>query len=138
MFGFAATFFTLGQEIAALFTSDAEVISIAASIFVVAGAFQLFDGLQVIAVGALRGLGETRIPVLIGAFAYWVVGISLATMLAFHQNLGVLGLWYGFVAGLAVAAVALLWVWQRQARDPLQHQRTTTTPAGLDHEHPAG
>ena len=138
MLGFAVIFLTLGREIAAIFTSDAEVIAIAASIFVVAGAFQLFDGLQVIAVGALRGLGETRIPVVIGAFAYWVVGISLATILAFHQNLGVLGLWYGFIAGLAVAAVALLWVWNRQARNPLQHRITTSNTTGLDPGQPAG
>ena len=114
------------------------MVSIAAQIFAVAGAFQLFDGVQVIAVGALRGLGETRIPVIIGALAYWVVGISLATTLAFHLELGVLGLWYGFVAALAVAAVALLAVWNRQAKNPLQHRFGGATDATLDPGHSGG
>jgi len=138
MIGFAMAFFTLGREIAELFTTDPEVISIAARIFAVAGAFQLFDGVQVIAVGALRGLGETRIPVIIGALAYWVVGISLATTLAFHLELGVLGLWYGFVVALAVAAAALLVVWNRQAKDPLQHRFGGSTGAALDPGHSGG
>ena len=138
MIGFAIAFFTLGREIAELFAADPEVISIAARIFVVAGAFQLFDGVQVIAVGALRGLGETRIPMIISALAYWVVGISLAMGLAFHLELGVLGLWYGFVAALAVAAAALLVVWHRQAKNPLRHRIAGSTTPPLDPGHPSG
>jgi MATE family multidrug resistance protein len=121
MFVFAGAFFFFGREIAAVFTDEKAVIAIATSILTVAAAFQLVDGAQVIAVGALRGLGETRLPMRIAALSYWLVGMSLAVTLAFGMGLGIIGLWYGFVAGLALACVLLLGVWSRHARDPLRH-----------------
>ncbi|MFP6663007.1 MAG: MATE family efflux transporter [Deltaproteobacteria bacterium] len=121
MFVFAAAFLFFGREIAAVFTDETAVITIAASILTVAAAFQLVDGTQVVAVGALRGLGETRLPMRIALLSYWMVGMSLAVALAFWMGLGVIGLWYGFVVGLALACVLLVGVWFRHARDPLHH-----------------
>ena len=79
------------------------------------------DGTQVVTVGALRGLGETRLPFRISALSYWAVGMSLAATLAFGLGRGVIGLWYGFVVGLALACVLLVAVWVRHAREPLAH-----------------
>jgi MATE family multidrug resistance protein len=73
----------------------------------VAGAFQIADGVQVTASGALRGLKDTRIPMLLAAFGYWGIGFWLGRALAFSMGLGVVGLWWGLFAGLATAAVCL-------------------------------
>lgn len=118
---FAAAFVFLGRPIAEIFTNETPVIDIATSILMIAAAFQLVDGTQVVTVGALRGLGETRLPMRISALSYWLIGMTLAATLAFATGLGVFGLWYGFVAGLAFACVLLLAVWTRHARDPLSH-----------------
>jgi len=69
--------------------------------------FQLVDGLQVAAIGALRGLKDTRVPMLITMVSYWLVGLGAGVGLAFGLGLAGVGLWYGLVAGLAVAAVWL-------------------------------
>lgn len=121
MVAFALAFLLLGNEIARVFTDEQPVIHLAASILSVAALFQLFDGTQIVAVGALRGLGETRLPFRIAALSYWLVGMSLAATLAFGLGWSVLGLWYGFVVGLALACALLLSVWARHARDPLGH-----------------
>ena len=89
--------------------ANAEVISLAAAFLAIAAMFQLFDGLQVSASGALRGLKDTRVPMLITLFAYWFVGIGSGAFLGFAARLGGRGLWLGLVIGLAVAAVLLAW-----------------------------
>ena len=121
MLGFACVFLFFGQDLARVFTNEVPVIRLATSILAVAALFQLFDGTQVVTVGALRGLGETALPFRISALSYWAVGMSLAMTLAFGREQGVIGLWYGFVAGLALACVLLVAVWSRHARDPLAH-----------------
>ena len=72
-----------------------------------AAAFQLFDGLQATANGALRGLKDTRVPMLITLVSYWVVGMPVAWWLGFHTALGAAGLWWGLTAGLGMAALGL-------------------------------
>ena len=71
------------------------------------GAFQLFDGTQVVACGILRGLGRTRPAAIANAVGYWVVGLPFGLWLAFSQELGVVGVWYGFLLGLGIVAVVL-------------------------------
>lgn len=88
--------------------ANAAVIGHAVAFLAVAAAFQLFDGLQVTALGALRGLKDTRAPMLITLVSYWVVGLGGGVALAFGFGLGGIGLWWGLVLGLAVAGAALL------------------------------
>jgi len=82
-----------------------------------AGVFQVFDGTQVTASGALRGLKDTRVPMLLAAFGYWGIGFWLGRALAFEGGFGAAGLWCGLVAGLATSAICLtvrLWLVLRQ------------------------
>lgn len=83
------------------------VVRYAATFLTMAGAFQLFDGVQVAAVGALRGLKDTRIPMLITLLSYWVVGFVIGLVCAFGLDMGPRGMWFGLIAGLACAAVLL-------------------------------
>lgn len=93
--------------IAALYTGDAAVAALAVQLLHVAAAFQISDGLQVSAGGALRGLHDTRGPMLITLFAYWLIGFPFGWWLAFGHGQGAPGLWFGLVAGLSCAALLL-------------------------------
>jgi multidrug resistance protein, MATE family len=107
-----ATLLFGNQAIAALYTGDAAVIALAASLLLMAAAFQFPDGVQVLSVGALRGLKDTRMPMLIAAFAYWGIGMPLGAALGLGLGtqvpaMGPIGMWIGLIAGLTVAAVLL-------------------------------
>ncbi|MEB3211138.1 MAG: MATE family efflux transporter [Leptolyngbyaceae bacterium] len=86
-----------------------EVITIAAGLLGVAAMFQIFDGVQVTTLGALRGIKDTRIPMGIGMVAYWGVGFTTGYITGFHLGMGGVGLWLGLAVGLGVAAIALIW-----------------------------
>ena len=104
---FAAVYLTLGSWIAGWFTEDPAVRALTAQLLILAGVFQVFDGIQIASSGALRGFGDTKIPFLFGILAYWVVALPVSHLAAFHFGLGASGIWIGFVVGLGVAAVAL-------------------------------
>jgi MATE family multidrug resistance protein len=93
--------------IVALYTRDAAVASLAATLLMLAAAFQFPDGVQVLSAGALRGLKDTRLPMLLTAFAYWGVGMPLGAGLGLGLGWGPRGMWIGLIAGLLVAAVLL-------------------------------
>ncbi|CAH2599260.1 putative multidrug resistance protein NorM [Rhodovastum atsumiense] len=97
----------LSQVIAGLYTADADVIAASAGLLLLAAVFQFSDGIQVAAAGALRGLKDTRVPMLITAFSYWGVGMPLGLVLAFPGGLAAPGVWMGLIAGLTCAAVLL-------------------------------
>ncbi len=103
----ASVLFVAPGGIAALYTRDAAVATFAAELIVLAAVFQLSDGIQAVGNGALRGLKDTRVPMLITAFAYWVVGMPVGAWLAFAAGHGARGMWYGLIAGLTVAAILL-------------------------------
>jgi MATE family multidrug resistance protein len=107
---------TVPEQIARLYTDDTAVIALAAQLLVLAGLFQFSDGLQVAAGGALRGLKDTRLPMLITTFAYWGVGMPVGWWLAFRADLGARGMWMGLIAGLSMAAVLLTTRFWRLAR----------------------
>jgi MATE family multidrug resistance protein len=86
---------------------NAEIISIASKLLLVASVFQISDGIQVVVLGALRGLQDVKIPMYITFVAYWVVGFPISYFLGIHTNLGVTGIWIGLLAGLTAAAVFL-------------------------------
>lgn len=100
-------------ELAALYLDAskpdaAAVLAYAGGLVVIAGLFQLVDGLQAIAAGLLRGVKDTTVPMILAMISYWAIGFSLAYVLAFHYGFGGTGVWMGFVCGLAAAAVLLL------------------------------
>lgn len=100
-----------------LFSSDPQVLALGAALLAVAAVFQLFDGLQGVATGVLRGLGETRIPMLANLFGHWFVGLPLGYVLCFMLHFGVIGLWWGFSSGLIICGAVLVWVWHRRSRE---------------------
>nr|HPG95605.1 MATE family efflux transporter [Dokdonella sp.] len=103
----ATLLFTIPEHIAALYTTDGAVIALAAQLLALAAIFQLSDGVQAASNGALRGLKDTRVPMLISGVAYWCVGMPVGLWLAFHKGLGAPGMWMGLIAGLSAAAVLL-------------------------------
>jgi MATE family multidrug resistance protein len=105
----ALLFLTLPRPLAAMYTNDAAVIAIAASLIPVAGVFQVVDGMQAVGAGVLRGLGDARVPLVAMLAGYWVIGVPVSVWLGFKTTLGPVGLWWGFVAGLGSVALFLLW-----------------------------
>lgn len=97
--------------------ANAALIALAVRYLAIAAAFQLFDGAQAVAAGVLRGLQDTRIPMIIAVLGYWTVGFGLAIGLGFFTPLRGSGVWFGLAAGLVVVAALLLWRWRR--RGPL-------------------
>ncbi|CAN5349065.1 MATE family efflux transporter [soil metagenome] len=97
------------NAIVALYTSNATVAEIAVSLLFIAAIFQISDGLQVGAAGALRGFKDTRLPMLLNFISYWLIGFPLAWYLGLIARLGPQAVWVGFVAGLSVAAILLTW-----------------------------
>ncbi|WP_239493438.1 MATE family efflux transporter [Luteitalea sp. TBR-22] len=108
----AAAFFLAPAAIIGLYTREAAVIAIGSQLLGVAATFQLFDGLQVATTGALRGLGETRVPMLVSLVGYWVTGLPLAWWLCFRGGQGVIGLWLGLAVSLFMVGTALLVLWR--------------------------
>lgn len=96
-----------GRHIAAFYTVDPQVQEVAIALLFVAAVFQISDGLQVGAAGALRGFKDTRVPMLINVFSYWMIGFPLAWVLGIKLQLGPQSVWTGLVAGLTVCAVLL-------------------------------
>jgi MATE family multidrug resistance protein len=105
---FAMLFLTSGEFIARLFVREHDVVVLAAHLLVIAGIFQLVDGIQVIGSGLLRGLRETLSPMVITVAAYWFVALPLGGWLMFSLHEGASGMWIGLAAGLAVAAALLV------------------------------
>ncbi|MGE3801281.1 MAG: MATE family efflux transporter [Candidatus Kapaibacterium sp.] len=100
-----ATIFTLiPDRLATIFTADPPVVAYATSLLALAGAFQISDGIQVLAIGALRGMKDTARPMVTNLISYWLIGIPCGWLLAFKAGLGGQGLWWGLVIGLSVAA----------------------------------
>lgn len=90
-----------------IYIANADVIAIASPLIVIAGFFQLSDGLQVVCTGALRGLQDVKIPSVFVFIAYWVIGLPLGYYLGFKAGLGSVGIWYGLLIGLTLTAIAL-------------------------------
>lgn len=126
MIGPAVLFAAVPAGLIALFidigdAANERVVALATSYLLIAAAFQLFDGCQAIAVGSLRGLKDTRVPMLIGFVGYIVIGVSASYALGFHTALGGVGVWLGLLVALVLVAVLLT----------LRFHRTTAARAGL-------
>ncbi|MBK6800093.1 MATE family efflux transporter [Novosphingobium sp.] len=93
---------------------NAALVGFAVQYMMVAAAFQLFDGAQAVMAGALRGLQDTRVPMAMALFGYWVVGFAICLWLGFRTPLAGIGVWIGLAAGLVVVAALLTWRWHRR------------------------
>jgi len=123
MAGSAITFLVLPRQLAALFTEEPVVVAVAATLLPVAGVFQVFDGMQVVAAGILRGIGDTRVPMLVSLVGFWLVGMPVSLAFGFGLRWGATGLWWGFVAGLGAVAMALTWRVRRMLAGTLERIR---------------
>jgi MATE family multidrug resistance protein len=104
------------QAIVRAYTDDSDVAVLAAQLLVLAAVFQFSDGIQVTAGGALRGLKDTTMPMIITVLAYWAIGMPVGYWLAFGLGYGARGMWMGLVAGLTAAAVLLTLRFLRASR----------------------
>lgn len=111
----AVMLFFFSHSIARIYSPDSEVVRMGSALLLVSAAFQLFDGLQVVTTGALRGAGNTRTPMFAHLFGYWIIGVPLGTILCFKFGLGAVGFWSGLCVALILIGSLLLLVWRRMA-----------------------
>ncbi len=111
-----AIFFMVPARLIGLFTTDTRVIAIGVSLLSVAAVFQLFDGLQGVATGILRGVGNTRTPMWSNFVGHWLIGLPVGWSLCFVSGWGVVGLWIGLSLGLILVAITLVGVWMKTTR----------------------
>lgn len=105
----ALGFFFLRHWLPTWYVEDVDVIYWAAQFFIVVALFEIFDGVQAVAIGALRGMSDTKWPSIITFFAYWILGLPGGYLLAFHLGVGPMGIWIGLLIGLVVASTTLTW-----------------------------
>ncbi|MDE3188923.1 MAG: MATE family efflux transporter [Acidobacteriota bacterium] len=111
----AVVFLVAPGPLIALYTRDPQVMAVGPGLLWVAAAFQIFDGIQTVCTGALRGLGETRAPMVANFVGYWVLGLPLGLTLCFVLRWGIYGMWIGLTLALIVIAVTLLVRWRRDS-----------------------
>jgi MATE family multidrug resistance protein len=131
----ALVFLMIPGPLIRAFTGDSAVIETGVALLFVAAVFQLFDGLQGVTTGVLRGLADTRTPMIWNLAGHWCLGLPLGYALCFPIGLGVVGLWWGLSAGLMVCGVALLAVWLRRVRSA---EMVTVTVSGNGDSHRFG
>jgi MATE family multidrug resistance protein len=107
MTGTAVLFVSVPDILSGLYTPDPAVLAVALVLIPIAGVFQIFDGTQIVLLGILRGLGDTRTPMIVGALGFWLFGFPISLILAFQVGAGPVGLWWGLVAGLGAVALFL-------------------------------
>jgi MATE family multidrug resistance protein len=112
----AVAFLVVPRAIVRIYTADPALIPPASALLFVAAFFQLFDGMQTVATGALRGAGDTRTPMLCHLCFYWLVGLPLGAYLCFRMGLGAPGMWAGLSVALIMIGSALLYFWRRKER----------------------
>jgi MATE family multidrug resistance protein len=113
-------FLTVPGPLARAYTDAPEVLAMAVALIPLAGAFQVFDGIQVTSIGILRGLGDTRTPMITGVLGFWLLGLPVSLLIGFRFGYGPEGLWWGLVLGLVAVAGFLLYRLHRKLREPLR------------------
>ena len=115
----AITLVSIPRPLIELYTSDPRVLAVGPALLGIVAAFQIFDGIQIVSTGALRGLGETRVPMFANLVGYWVLGLPLGFLLCFGLGQGIYGLWIGLTLALVVIALSLLVRWRRDSEKQL-------------------
>ena len=110
------TFLLIPNVIIGMFTRNQDVLRVGTSLLALASVFQLFDGIQGVTTGTLRGLGNTHVPMKVNLVAHWLLGLPTSYVLCFILGWGVYGLWVGLSMGLIVTGIILLRVWQQEIR----------------------
>ncbi len=128
----AAVFMSAPTFLATRYTQEAATLAVAVSLIPIAGVFQVFDGMQAVTSGVLRGTGDTRIPAILHMVAFWGVGIPLGAVLGFHTPLRERGLWWGLTAGLAAAAILQTWRVIVRLRGDISRVEMDDVPLPLD------
>ena len=118
-------FVLMPEELIRLFSDDPDVLRVGTSLLLLAAVFQLFDGIQGVITGTLRGIGDTRTPMLVNLLAHWLLGLPISYTLCFVIGWGVYGLWVGLSLGLIIVGVILLYVWTQKIR---HYRLTGVTP----------
>lgn len=116
MICFGISFIIFRNFFPTLYIKEKEVITIASQLLIVAALFQIFDGLQATGIGVLRGLTDTKIPMLISFASYWIIGIPISVVLGFYFELGAVGIWIGLLVGLALLGITLLYRFNVKSR----------------------
>jgi MATE family multidrug resistance protein len=109
-------FLVFWRPISRIFTPDEKVVRAGATLLAVAAFFQLFDGIQTVVTGALRGTGDPRTPMVCHFTAYWLIGLPLGYILCFRLLMGARGLWIGLSVALVLIGLGLLIVWVHRLR----------------------
>ena len=120
MFVFAIIMVLFRTILPTFYIDDSNVISIAATLLIAAAIFQIPDGVQVVSLGALRGLQDVKIPTFITFVAYWVFGLPVSYFSAFYFNMGPLGIWLGLVIGLILSSSLLSWRFLQKSKLALE------------------
>jgi MATE family multidrug resistance protein len=110
----AVVFLAAPRALAGVFTRDTAVLATSVALLRVAAAFQLFDGMQGVTTGVLRGLGDTRTAMLANVVGHWLIGLPFAAFMAFGLGWGVIGLWTGLSISLTLVGIVLIAVWRRR------------------------
>ena len=136
MLGFSAVFWFIPSQLIGLFLDYNDpafrpVFELAVSLLAVAAWFELFDGAQTIAMGAIRGLKDAKTTFLVGLFCYWVIGAPMAWLLAFTFGWGPTGVWWGLALGLACASISLTLAFEWKVRRMLKQERKAAKVAGV-------
>jgi len=132
MLSSGALFVAIPRALIGLFSSDPAVLTVGSSLLYLAAIFQLFDGIQGVITGTLRGIGDTRTPMLVNLAAHWLLGLPVSYTLCFVVGWGVWGLWVGLSLGLIVTGGILLWAWTVKIR-----QHVMLAPAAVKPQVPS-
>ena len=116
MLGSAVMFFVMPATLIRIYSSDPSVIEVGIVLLFICSVFQLFDGLQTVATGALRGLGDTRTAMFFNLIGHWLIGLPIGYWLCFRRGWGVAGLWTGLSVGLILIGASLLLAWHQKSR----------------------
>lgn len=108
----ALLFIAIPRPILEIYTRDERVLLLGTHILLIVAAFEVFDGAQIVSIGVLRGLGETRVPMLLNFAGYWLFGLPLGAVLCFKMRWGLSGLWIGLTVALITIAVLMLLRWR--------------------------
>jgi MATE family multidrug resistance protein len=111
----AVVFLLAPHAVLVVYTNQAAVVNMGVPLLALAAAFQIFDGIQTISTGALRGIGETRVPMFANFAGYWIFGLPLGYVLCFWRKQGIFGLWTGLTLALIFIALVLLFQWWRDS-----------------------